>query len=347
MTTSSDSLARAHRRRANGASAWVRSILLGLLALAAVTALGVSTEALTAAGDATRYPPPGQLIAVGDHRLHLACAGDGGPTTVLVTGLGGSSLLWARVQPLLASSVRVCVYDRAGLGWSDASDREGTPAAAAAELNVLLTKAAVPGPYVLVGASVGGKYARMFAEHYPNEVAGLVLVDARHESVDAAMTPDEQAAVLAGARRDGRLYWLLGRLGVMRLFGAAMAAGMSPGAAELPESTRTLLMVQAARPHAIDAMLREHTGSTADDERLRAARSLETLPLVVLAADSSVARSPEWGAGQEAQRQLSTNSRLVVVARSSHHLALDQPQVVADAVLDVVSAARTGSPLAR
>jgi pimeloyl-ACP methyl ester carboxylesterase len=132
----------------------------------------------------------------------------------------------------------------------------------------------------------------------------------------------------------------------MRLLGARLAAGMSPGAAELPESTRTLLMVQAARPRSIDAMLREHAGSTADDERLRAARPLGVLPLVVLAADSSVARSAQWGAAQEAQRRLSTNSRLVVVAQSSHHLALDQPQAVADAIWDVISAAQTGRPLA-
>lgn len=347
MTTSTDLLARTQSRRTNRLSSWTRHALLVVLTLTAgLAALGASIEAFAAAGDATRYPPPGQLIDVGGHRLHLACAGDGGPTVVLVTGLGGSSPLWSRMRQLLPSTTPVCVYDRAGLGWSDGSDREATPAAVAAELNALLTKAAVPGPYVLVGASIGGKYVRMFAEQYPSEVAGMVLVDARHESVDVALTPDEQAAGGAGARRDARLYWLLGRLGVMRLFGAAMAAGMSPGAAELPASTRTLLMVQAARSHSIDAMLREHTGSTADDERLRSARPLVAIPLVVLAADSSVAQAPGWGAAQEAQRQRSTNSRLIVIAQSSHHPALDQPQTVADAILAVVAAARMERPLA-
>jgi pimeloyl-ACP methyl ester carboxylesterase len=330
-----------------GVAGWVgRGIGWLLVFLAVLALLGASYEALMVAGDTTRYPPPGRLVDAGGYRLHIACAGDGGPTVVLVAGLGGSSLLWERVQPLLPASTRVCVYDRAGLGWSDAGDQGGTPDAAANELHALLTKAAVPGPYVLVGASIGGKYVRMFAERYPTEVAGMVLVDARHETVNLALTPNEQAETRANAQRDAQLYWLLGRLGIMRLFGAGMAAGMSPGAAQLPESTRTLLMVQAARPHSIDAMLREHTGSTADDERLRAARPLDPLPLVVLAADSSVARSPEWGAAQEAQRQLSTNSRLTVVAQSSHHLALDQPQAVTDAILEVASAARTGRLLA-
>jgi pimeloyl-ACP methyl ester carboxylesterase len=284
---------------------------------------------------------------VGGERLHIACEGQGEPTAVLVTGLGGASLLWSRVQPLIASSTRVCVYDRAGLGWSDAGSGERTPAAVAAELHNLLTTARVPGPYVLVGASVGGKYIRLLAEQYPNEVAGLVLVDARHESVDAALTPDERAASLASAQRDGRLYWLLGRLGIMRLFGARLAAATSPGAAALPENTRTLLMVQAARPHSIDAMLGESAGMTADDERLRAARPLGALPLVVLAADSSLAQSPDWRAAQEAQRQLSHNSRLVIVPQSSHFVSFDQPQAVADAVQQVIKSARTGQRLAR
>jgi len=333
--------------RSNQIVRWIGRVVLGLLALIiGLAAIGASYEAIMAAGDATRYPPPGQLIDVGGYRLHIACQGDGGRTVVLVTGLGGSSLLWSRVQPAIASSTRVCVYDRAGLGWSDASSRARTPAAAATELHTLLTNAGIPGPYVLVGASVGGKYIRLFAEEYPNAVAGLVLVDARHESVDAALTPDERAAGLAGARRDSRLYWWLGRLGIMRLFGARLAAATSPGAAALPTNTATLLMVQASRPHALDAMVSESAGMTADDERLRAARPLGALPLVVLAADSSVAQSPDWRAAQETQRQLSNNSRLIVVPQSSHFVSFDQPLAVVDAVQQVIISLQAGRPLA-
>lgn len=207
--------------------------------------------------------------------------------------------------------------------------------------------AGVPGPYVLVGASVGGKYIRLFTEQYPREVAGLVLVDARHESVDAAMTAEERAAGLASAQRDAQLYRVLGRLGIMRLFGDCLAAASSPGAAALPRSVSTLLMVQAARPASIDAMLAENAGMMADDDRLRAARPLGALPLVVLAADSSVAQSPGWRVAQEAQRQLSNNSRLMIVPQSSHFVSFDQPLAVVDAVQQVITAGETGQALSR
>jgi pimeloyl-ACP methyl ester carboxylesterase len=336
------------RKRSHGFTAGAGRVVRWLLALiVGLAATGASYEALMAAGDATRYPPPGRLVDVGGYRLHIACQGEGGPTVVLVSGLGGSSLLWSRVQPAIAPSTRVCVYDRAGLGWSDAGGGARTPAAVAAELYKLLTTAGVPGPYVLVGASIGGKYIRMFLEQYPDSVAGAVLVDARHESIDAALTPEERAAGLASARRDAWLYWGLGQLGVMSLFGARLAAGTSPGATELPTSIRTLLMVQASRPHSIDTMLGESAGMNADDDRLHVARPLGALPLVVLAADSSVAQSPDWGAAQEAQRRLSNNSRLIVVPQSSHFVSFDQPQAVAEAVQQVITAARTGQPLAR
>ena len=327
---------------------WSGRILFGLLALLiGLAALGAIYEVIMAAGDAARYPPPGNLVAVNGARLHISCQGEGTPTVVLVTGLGGASLLWHRVQPALAPSTRVCVYDRAGLGWSDASSQPRTPAAVVAELRTLLTHAGVPGPYVLVGASVGGKYVRLFAAHDPTAVAGLVLVDARHEFVDAALSPAERAAGQAAAQRDGRLYWWLGRLGLMRLVGARLAAATSAGAAMVPAKVRTLLMVQAARPQSIDAMLGESAGMEADDERLRGAPALGRLPLLVLAADSSIAQSSAWRAGQEAQTRLSHNSRLIVVAQSSHFVAFDQPAAVVEAVEQVIAAVRTGAPLER
>jgi pimeloyl-ACP methyl ester carboxylesterase len=198
---------------------------------------------------------------------------------------------------------------------------------------------------VLVGASIGGKYIRLFAEQHPDAVAGMVLVDARHESVDAALTPEERAAALASAQRDGTMYWWLGRLGIMRLFGPRLAAATSPGAAALPSDIGTLLMVQASRPQSIDAMLGESVGITADDETLRAARPLGALPLSVLAADSSIAHSPDWRVAQEAQARLSSNSQLIVVPHTSHFVSFDQPQTIVDAVEQVLTSARTGQPL--
>ena len=347
MTSSRDAIPPGATRRIYRILHWSGRALSVLLALLiALAGIGASYEGIMAAGDDERYPPPGQLVDVGGERLHIQCTGEGSPTAVLVTGLGGSSLLWSHVQPAMAAFTRVCVYDRAGFGWSDASTQPRTPSAVAAELHALLANASVPGPYLLVGASVGGKYIRLYTEQYPNEVAGMVLVDARHESVDAAQTTAEREAGIAGAQRDGRLYWWLGRLGIMRLFGSRLAAATSPGAATLPANIATLLMVQASRPQSIDAMLGESAGMTMDDARLRAARPLDALPLVVLAADSSVAHSADWRAGQQAQEQLSNNSRLIIVPHSSHFVSFDQPQAVIDAVQQVLVSAQTDQLLA-
>ena len=122
---------------------------------------------------------------MGGYSLHIQCVGTGSPTVVLDAGLGGTSLDWNLVQTEIGPTTQVCAYDRAGMGWSDTGPAPRTPGQIARELHTLLTNAGIPGPYVLVGHSAGGKNVRMFALQYPDEVAGMVLVDARSEYVDA------------------------------------------------------------------------------------------------------------------------------------------------------------------
>lgn len=128
-----------------------------------------------------QFPPPGQMIDVGGYRLHLDCRGKGEPTVVIDAGQGDFSLSWAEILTRAAVFSRVCVYDRAGLGWSDPSPKSRTAEAMVEELRTLLAKANVQGPYVLVGASTGGMNVRLFAHKYLREVTGLVLVDSAHE----------------------------------------------------------------------------------------------------------------------------------------------------------------------
>src|SRR5215207_8827824 len=163
--------------------------LFGLIAVLALA--GASYEAIAAAGDARRYPAPGQLVDIGGYRLHIQCVGAGSPTVVLDAGLGGSSLDWSLVQSDLGSSTRVCAYDRAGMGWSDPGPQPRTPRQIARELHTLLTNAGIAEPYVLVGHSLAGKNVRLFAPSHPEEVAAMVLVDARSEYVDANTSPAE------------------------------------------------------------------------------------------------------------------------------------------------------------
>src|SRR2546422_1727822 len=132
-------------------------------------------------GNARSYPPPGKLVDVGGYRLHISCTGKGSPTVVLIAGGGDFSFDWDLVQPDVSRFTRACSYDRAGLAWSDPGPTPHTMGQDAYELHTLLKAARIKGPYVLVGHSVGGLIARVYAEQYPDEVAGMVLVDSTHE----------------------------------------------------------------------------------------------------------------------------------------------------------------------
>ena len=151
-------------------------LLLLLLAL-----LGSIFQYVTTRINDKRYPPPGKLVDIGGYRLHLRGAGNGGPTVVMDAGLGGASIDWSLVQPEIAKFTTVYSYDRAGMGWSDVGPRPRTSRQIVKELHTLLRNAGIKKPYVLVGHSSGGFNMLLYASRYPDEVAGLVLVDASHE----------------------------------------------------------------------------------------------------------------------------------------------------------------------
>src|SRR5215208_4630262 len=132
---------------------------------------------------------PGALVEIGDRSLFLSCSGTGSPTVILESGLNDTATVWSAVQSEVARTTRVCSYDRADVpgGASDPSDptastpRLRSATELVADLHALLAAAAVPGPYVLVGHSVGGLLVRLYASPYPDDVVGMVLVDATHE----------------------------------------------------------------------------------------------------------------------------------------------------------------------
>ena len=148
-----------------------------MFATLALAAIGGGYETVREATDASAYPMPGQLIDVGGHRLHLYCTGSGSPTVVLEPGGGGMSSDLGWITPDVARDTRVCVYDRAGRGWSEPTDTPQDAAQIATDLHTVLQRGHVPGPYVLAGHSFGGLYVLTFAARYPDEVAGMVLVD--------------------------------------------------------------------------------------------------------------------------------------------------------------------------
>ncbi|MSP21705.1 MAG: alpha/beta fold hydrolase [Dehalococcoidia bacterium] len=161
----------------------MRYLAILLVALIALSVVGALWESRAEAIDVRTYPPPGVLVDVWWHRLHIVCVGTGSPTVVIDAGLGDWSTTWSLVQPEVAKSTRTCTYDRAGSGWSDPDPQPRVASAFARELHTLLARADEPGHYVLVGHSMGGLTMQLFAREYASEVAGLVLIESmNHEA---------------------------------------------------------------------------------------------------------------------------------------------------------------------
>ena len=308
----------------------IAAALIAGLALA-----GAGYEAIAARGDARAYPPPGQMVDVGGYRLHLQCVGTGSPTVVLDAGLGGTSLDWALVQPEIGQTTRVCAYDRAGMGWSESGPAPRTPEQNARELHTLLTNAGIEGPYVLVGHSLAGQNARLFAALYPDQVAGMVQVDARSEYVDARTSPAEAKGFKNLYAFLGNVYKVARRLGVMRLIGANVV-----GAPTLSAETRAAIAMIAYSPRSQDAGIAEAIQREANDAQLAAAPALGDRPLIVLASEQNMTSEPDWPEAQQLLAELSTQGRLIVPAGSSHYIHWDHPAVVIDAVTEVVGRVR-------
>ena len=160
---------------------WTGRILLGLgIALITLSAFGAGYQAIATANDRRQFPPPGQFVDVGGDRLHLSMLGakHDGPTVILESGLAFPAVEWALAQPEVAAFARVVAYDRPGLGWSEDGSQPHDALHIAQQLHIALQQAGITGPYVFVGHSAGGLYARAFATQYPNEVVGMVFVDA-------------------------------------------------------------------------------------------------------------------------------------------------------------------------
>jgi len=344
--SSGDATTPAAGKRTNPILRWTGRILLGLLALIVVlVASGASYEAIMAAGDASRYPARGQRVDVGGYRLHISCIGDGSPTVVLDAGQGGFSLDWSLIQPELATTTRVCAYDRAGYGWSDPSPQPRTPRQIAEELHTLLGNAGIEGPYVLVGHSAGGKHVRLYATRHPQDVAGMVLVDARTEYVDANRSPEALAAEHKQQRRFQRTICVAARIGLVRPFSAALWPKVWPATQNLSAETRAEIGVLQARSQQIKTVLREDAFLTQDNSQLNSAAPLGNVPLIVLAAGQSVEQDTLWQDAQEQLARDSSNAKLTIASGSGHYIHWEQPTLVVDAIRQVVEAARANQQL--
>jgi pimeloyl-ACP methyl ester carboxylesterase len=290
---------------------WILYPVFGVLGLAAVGGgYGTVRDAL----DPGVVQMPDQLVDVGTHRLYVDCTGSGSPTVVLESGLGETSAYWNQIATSVAGDTRVCVYDRAGRGQSEPAPGPQDGVAIATDLHTLLDGAQVDGPYVLVGHSSGGVYIRVFASKYPDEVAGMVLLDA--QPVEAFTRLPTYPAAYDRARTISALLPLLARLGVSRV---AFAQSVWDEWAVLPMA------------------LQQGAGLT----------SLGDRPLIVVTAVAGAQAG--WLPLQEEMVTLSTNSLHQVLPDATHaSLITDEGDaaIASQAILDVVESVRTGTPLA-
>lgn len=309
--------------RGRGCMIWLGGILAGLLILIVV---GAIYEPLAEAADVKANPPLGQMVDVGGYRLHINCTGNGSPTVVIESGWGDSSAAWGWVQPEVAKTTRVCTYDRAGMGWSEASPQPRTAREFAIELHTLLEKANEPGPYVLVSHSMGGFTMLVFAHDYPSEVSGLVLIDAQALPTSNVTDP---------APKPGKtsLPSLMARIGVVRLL-----AGPLGSIKNLPPKEKQAYKAYSVAPRSVQTFIDEGKGMSEGGAQARAVTTLGALPLIVLTRGKDL--DAKWIASQEGYLQLTTNSEQLFADKSGHSIHIEQPSAAVAAIVKMVEQVR-------
>lgn len=320
---------------------------------------GVVVLALLAAGalyqrvaSRRRRPaPPGELIDVGGHRLHVRCDGAGSPLVLLEAGVAASSLSWSRVQPEIARFTCVCAYDRAGLAWSDAPSCPRTFTQIVDELGRVLMHVEPRERFVLVGHSFGTFVVRAYAARHPDRVIGLVLVDPPTEWL--SMTPPRLRLIRRG-RRLSRVGAWLAEFGVVRA-SLALLTGGAPGAPRRfvkvfgPTASRTLArlvsevrklpadtypMVQEAwcQPKCFRSMADHLRVLEQDGAAIAAAQPPPTIPAIVI---SSANQPQEQIDEHRALAERSVSGRHVIAARSTHWIQFDEPELIVAAVKEL------------
>lgn len=304
------------------------------------------------------YVEPGQRVDIGGRRINMHCAGSGTPTVILSAGLFSWSVVWYKTQPVIAKETRVCAFDRASYGFSDPAPRPQILSDVVADLHAALKAASIPGPYVLVGHSLGGVEVRLYAQRWPDEVVGMVLVDS---SPAGEMLLEMNLPGFDEA--EGRETYAADMLHCALLAGHGPLEPSAPdyqdctSVASLPQDTPAAFrriwprfftadyfadkvsLMSSLYTHRYDSVDHLHLGS---------------MPLVVLTAKNTWGDSPAdvrftrtflkfWLAQHEALAHLSSRGVHRFIEGSDHHIQLDKPQAVIDAVDDVLSQVRAGA----
>jgi pimeloyl-ACP methyl ester carboxylesterase len=296
------------------------------------------------------YVEPGQLVDIGGRHINLHCTGSGAPTVVLMAGISSWSPVWYKTQPVIAQKTRVCAFDRASFGFSDPASRPQVLSDTVNDLHAALKAAPVPGPYVLVGHSLGGVEARLYAQRWPQDVAGMILIDtspageglieenqpdlADDESIESYVSDELHCAMLAAG-------------GPLKSSSPEYKDCSKSLPSDTPAAFRKtwpqfFTAAYAAAKVSLISSLYTHRYDSIDH------RSLGAMPLVVLSAERSFevdtpagmrfwqAYKKAWYARHEALAHLSSRGVYRFVEGSGHAIQLDKPQAVISAVDEVL-----------
>jgi pimeloyl-ACP methyl ester carboxylesterase len=314
------------------------AIIIAIVLLAAA-----AYEHIGAWRDSRVLKQVGRSVDIDGRSLNIHCIGEGSPTVVFVSARIAPGYVWTPVQRGVSEFTRACWYDRFDLGWSDYGPGPVTSETAARDLHLLVEKAGIERPLVLVGHSFGGHVIRLFHHSYPGEVSGMVLVDAAHEDAGKIQgMPHRERPPIPQSVIHG-ISIVFSRLGAMRF----MVADPGPPPRHWTAKEWDVLWRLRRQRNIFVADGNMAPGRVSDD-LVRAAGGLEDMPLLVLTQGKPIqdARSVEAavrGEWVDLQRQLAERSRRgrqVLVLESDHGIPQDAPGAVIDAVREIVSTVR-------
>lgn len=336
---------------------WLKRIGLGLLALIVIAvAVGSLWEWVARSRAAREYPPPGKLIDIGGRRIHMDCRGQGSPTVIFEAGLDtGGSLSWDRVHDPIAALTHACVYDRAGVMWSDPTPGVQDAESVADDLHALL-KAAGIGPVILVAHSLGGPYAMTFTRKYGDQVKGLVFVDTSHPD---QLTRLDVPSIMAVQKKLEDGLWI-GELAARFAWTGILQLGSTEPEIDIPGVTeRTKTVGAAYLSQTLMGTLKEQRSMPKTLAQGGKLRTLGDRPLVVLTAAELLPENmrkmfgiserdardfqSKWIELQAEEASWSARSCQKIVTDSTHYIQDARPDLVVEAVAEVLKAARGGA----